>query len=64
MWETGTRSQKLAASIAERDRIAQENVELRALLARVIDERDRYKEKLRQALGAMEDAREMAGASS
>lgn len=40
--------------------LRQEIVQLRAVLASVIEERDRYREKLRQALGTMEDAREMA----
>ena len=40
--------------------LRQEIVALRALLASVMEERDHYKEKFRQALGAMEDAREMA----
>lgn len=39
--------------------LRQEIVQLRHVLASVMEERDLYKEKLRQALGAMEDAREM-----
>jgi hypothetical protein len=60
MWETMTRRGALAHAIEERRRLERENAELRERLTDAYAERDAYREKLRLAIGAMEDAREMA----
>lgn len=56
----GLTPQALSKARSDNRLLRQEIVQLRKLLASVMEERDQYKEKLRQALGAMEDAREMA----
>lgn len=56
----GVNRESLSKARTDNQVLRQEIVQLRKLLASVMEERDRYKEKLRQALGAMEDAREMA----
>lgn len=55
----GINPEALSRARTDNQVLRQEIVQLRNVLASVIDERDRYKEKLRQALGTMEDAREM-----
>lgn len=56
----GLTPEALSRARTDNQVLRQEIVQLRHLLASVMEERDRYKEKLRQALGTMEDAREMA----
>lgn len=56
----GLTRESLSRARTDNQVLRQEIVQLRNVLASVINERDGLREKLRQALGTMEDAREMA----